>query len=151
MSRDIEVCSGAMSWEGVQLSCSLTCSRMYCWQKQQGRFRDSPEHSQPHERMMVDYLQEMSYVGLPESQDCTLALKSYAVKDDWERGREIHLFLLFVSWAFFIISHTFKWTDSFLIFSHLKSNQFFICAHFDYIWLALWSHFWTKCATRNKC
>lgn len=71
-----------MSWEGVQLSCSLTCSRMYCWQKQQGRSRVSPEHSQPHERMMVDYLQEMSYAGPPESQDSTLALESHTAEDD---------------------------------------------------------------------
>ncbi|KAF1377560.1 hypothetical protein PFLUV_G00202060 [Perca fluviatilis] len=55
---------------------------MYCWQKQQGRSRVSPEHSQPHERMMVDYLQEMSYAGPPESQDSTLALQSYTAEDD---------------------------------------------------------------------
>lgn len=59
------------------MSCSLTCSRMYCWQKQQGRSRDSPEHSRPHERMMVDYLQGMSRAGPPESQDNTLAQQSY--------------------------------------------------------------------------
>lgn len=33
----------------------------------------SPKHSQPHERMMFDYLQEMSYAGPPESQDSALA------------------------------------------------------------------------------
>lgn len=45
------------------MSCSPTCSRMYRWQKQQGRSRASPQHSQPHERMMLDYLQEMSRAG----------------------------------------------------------------------------------------
>lgn len=72
MSRDGGVCSGAMSWEGVQLSCSLTCSRMYCWQKQQGRSTVSPEHSRPHERMMVDYLQEMSYTPGRQSHRAAL-------------------------------------------------------------------------------
>lgn len=75
-----------MSWEGVRLSCSLTCSRMYCWQKQQGRSTVSPEHSRPHERMMVDYLQEMSRAGPPDSQDSTLsaAEQSCAAADGWE-------------------------------------------------------------------
>lgn len=53
--------------EGERLSCSPMCSRMYCWEKQQGSSTVSPEHSQPHERMMVDYLQEMSDVAPPES------------------------------------------------------------------------------------
>lgn len=79
-----------MSWEGVRLSCSLTCSRMYCWQKQQGRPTVSPEHSQPHERMMVDYLQEMSRAGPPDSQDGALsaAEQSCAAADGWEGGKE---------------------------------------------------------------
>lgn len=88
------MCSGAMSWEGVQLSCSLTCSRMYCWQKQQGRSRVSPEHSQPHERMMVDYLQEMSYAGPPESQDSTLELESYGTPLRKKEGGDPSLSLL---------------------------------------------------------
>lgn len=75
------MCSGALNWEGVQLSCFLTCSRMYCWQKQQGRSRVSPEHSEPHERMMVDYLQEMSYTDPPESQDSTLSQPSSIAED----------------------------------------------------------------------
>lgn len=79
------MCSGAMNWEGVRLSCSLTCSRMYCWQKQQGRSTVSPEHSQPHERMMVDYLQEMSRAGPPDSQDSTLSVaeRSCAAAAGW--------------------------------------------------------------------
>lgn len=64
-SWDIEECV-QVQWagRGVCLSCSPTCSRMYRWQKQQGRTRASPQHSQPHERMMLDYLQEMSRGGL---------------------------------------------------------------------------------------
>lgn len=121
VSWDREVCSGAMSWEGVQLSCSLTCSRMYCWQKQQGRSRVSPEHSQPHERMMVDYLQEMSYAGPPESQDSTSALQSYTAEDDWERRKKkIHLcpvckFSFFSRIVQKIRRHTFKGTHLSLI------------------------------------
>lgn len=64
--------SGALNWDGELLSCFLTCSRMYCWLNQRG---GDPEHSQPHERMMVDYLHEMSYMDPPESQDKTLILK----------------------------------------------------------------------------
>ena len=75
------MCSGALKWEGVHLSCSLMCSRMYCWQKQRGRSRVSPEHSQLHERMMVDYLHEMSYTTSPKSQESTLTRQSSRAED----------------------------------------------------------------------
>lgn len=100
MSWGRAVCSGALNWEGVQLSCSPTCSRMYCWQKQQGRSRVSPEHSQPHERMMVDYLQEMSYTGPPESQDSTLAAQGSADEDDRERWGRKSIFVPLKSFFF---------------------------------------------------
>lgn len=97
VSRDAGVRSGAVSWEGVQLSCSLTCSRTYCWQKQQGRSREPPAHSRPHETMMVDYLQEMSYAGPQESADNTLVQQSYTFqmtegKKDKLSREIIHLF-----------------------------------------------------------
>ena len=94
MSWDRGVCSGAMSWEGVQLSCSLTCSRMYCWQKQQGRSRVPPEHSQPHERMMVDYLQEMSYIGPLESEDSTLGALLNTLRKEEEENPSLSCLLI---------------------------------------------------------
>lgn len=131
--------SGAVSWEGAQLSCSPTCSRMYCWQKQQGRSRDSPAHSRPHERMMVDYLQEMSYSGPPESQDNTLVQRSSTFQmtegKNGKLSREIiHLFFpplycqLFSKSVQKIGPHAFKGTQTGL-FSNEWNDLFSIsCA-----------------------
>lgn len=58
--------------------------------------------------MMVDYLQEMSSVGPPESQDGALVLQSRAPEDVWERkGEAIHHFplLLMEDYVFFGILH----------------------------------------------
>lgn len=124
-----------MSWEGVQLSCSLTCSRMYCWQKQQGRSRVSPEHSQPHERMMVDYLHEMSYAGPPESQDSTLAtLLRMTQKGSWRHSifvLVIDLTFFFFQFSLFLSSCMHSRTDTNLI----KSLHDFIFAWFLYNFL----------------